>query len=159
MLSEPLLISCRLLVQKSAATVFEAIVDPEKMKNYFIAKGSERMEEGQIITWQFPEFDLSFPIEVKKVIPNESIEYTWSDPQGAKTTVTIKLESTNAEETFITITEGTKEPTPEGLLWLQRNTEGWANFLACLKAWLQYGINLRKGAFHSSQMPVETSTG
>lgn len=27
------------------------------------------------------------------------------------------------------------------------NTEGWANFLACLKAYLDYGINLRKGAF------------
>lgn len=27
------------------------------------------------------------------------------------------------------------------------NTEGWANFLACLKAYLEYGINLRKGAF------------
>ncbi len=31
--------------------------------------------------------------------------------------------------------------------WLRRNTEGWANFLDCLKAWLEYGINLRKGAF------------
>lgn len=27
------------------------------------------------------------------------------------------------------------------------NTDGWANFLACLKAYLEYGINLRKGAF------------
>jgi hypothetical protein len=31
--------------------------------------------------------------------------------------------------------------------WLMGNTEGWANFLACLKAYLEYGINLRKGAF------------
>lgn len=31
--------------------------------------------------------------------------------------------------------------------WLGQNTEGWANFLACLKAYLEYGINLRKGAF------------
>jgi hypothetical protein len=27
------------------------------------------------------------------------------------------------------------------------NTEGWANFLACMKAYLEYGIQLRKGAF------------
>lgn len=26
-------------------------------------------------------------------------------------------------------------------------SKGWANFLACLKAYLEYGINLRKGAF------------
>ena len=27
------------------------------------------------------------------------------------------------------------------------NTEGWANFLASLKAWMEYGVNLRRGAF------------
>lgn len=27
------------------------------------------------------------------------------------------------------------------------NTEGWANFLACMKAYLEYDIQLRKGAF------------
>jgi hypothetical protein len=35
----------------------------------------------------------------------------------------------------------------KGIKWLQGNTAGWANFLACLKAYLEYGINLRKGAF------------
>ena len=35
----------------------------------------------------------------------------------------------------------------EGIEWLGRNTEGWANFLACIKAYLEYGINLREGAF------------
>jgi hypothetical protein len=34
-----------------------------------------------------------------------------------------------------------------GINWLKGNTEGWANFLACLKAYLEYGINLRKGGF------------
>jgi len=34
-----------------------------------------------------------------------------------------------------------------GINWLKSNTEGWANFLACLKAYLEYGINLRKGGF------------
>lgn len=28
-----------------------------------------------------------------------------------------------------------------------QTTGGWSNFPACLKAWLEYGINLRKGAF------------
>lgn len=28
-----------------------------------------------------------------------------------------------------------------------RMEEGWANFLACLKASLDHGVNLRKGAF------------
>jgi len=34
-----------------------------------------------------------------------------------------------------------------GIQWFGGNTEGWANFLACLKAYLEFGINLRKGGF------------
>jgi len=41
-----------------------------------------------------------------------------------------------------------------GIKWLKSNTEGWANFLACLKAFLEYGINLRKGAFDFMRQEV-----
>ncbi len=37
-------IKTKIQIQKPAAEVFEAIVDPEKMSNYFISKGSGRME-------------------------------------------------------------------------------------------------------------------
>ena len=56
--------------------------------------------------------------------------------------------------TFVSITEKSKPNNDAGLKWLKSNTEGWANFLACLKAWIEYGIHLRKGAFNPSQMPV-----
>jgi hypothetical protein len=49
--------------------------------------------------------------------------------------------------TLVNITEKSRENNEAGIKWLKGNTEGWANFLACLKAWLEYGINLRKGAF------------
>jgi uncharacterized protein YndB with AHSA1/START domain len=49
--------------------------------------------------------------------------------------------------TLVSITEKSRENDEAGIRWLVGNTEGWANFLACLKAWLEYGINLRKGAF------------
>jgi hypothetical protein len=47
----------------------------------------------------------------------------------------------------VSITEKSRENDEAGIKWLMGNTEGWANFLACLKAYLEYGINLRKGAF------------
>ena len=37
-----------------AKTVFEAIVDPEHMSNYFISKSSGRMIEGEQVWWKFP---------------------------------------------------------------------------------------------------------
>ena len=37
------------------------------MTNYFISKGSGRMEEGKELTWRFPEFDMDIPVRVGKI--------------------------------------------------------------------------------------------
>lgn len=42
-------IKAAIQIQKPLHEVFEAIVDPEKMSNYFISKASGRMEEGKQI--------------------------------------------------------------------------------------------------------------
>jgi len=60
-------IKTALRILKPAAEVFEAIVHPAKMSNYFISKASGRMEEGKIILGQFPEFVMEFPIRVSKI--------------------------------------------------------------------------------------------
>lgn len=149
----PLQIKTALRVAKPAPVVFEAIVDPAQMTNYFIASGSSRMEEGQTVQWSFPEMEGSFPVQVKKVVVNREVVFNWNDTDGSETTVTITLQPVGESVTFVIVTEGEKEATDDGIRWLKSNTEGWANFLACLKAFLEYGINLRKGAFDPSQMP------
>ena len=149
----PLQIKTNLRIAKPTQAVFEAIVDPQKMSNYFIATGTGRMEEGTTVEWTFPEMDASFPVHVKKAEPGKEIQFSWNDIDGTETTVTITLKPVSESITFVQITEGEKAATEEGIRWLKSNTEGWANFLACLKAYLEYGINLRKGAFDPSQMP------
>ncbi|HEV7331635.1 MAG TPA: SRPBCC domain-containing protein [Flavisolibacter sp.] len=151
----PLQIKTALRVAKPAPVVFEAIVDPAQMANYFIANGSGRMEEGKTVQWSFPEMEGSFPVQVKKVVPGQEVVFTWNDTDGSETTVNITLLTISETVTFVIITEGEKAATDDGIRWLKSNTEGWANFLACLKAYLEYGINLRKGAFDPSQMPVQ----
>jgi len=113
------------------------------------------MEEGKTVAWSFPEMEGTFPVNVKKVVDDRQIVFAWKDADGTETTVTISLEPVTETITFVVITEGEKEATEDGIRWLKGNTEGWANFLACLKAFLEYGINLRKGAFDPSQMPVQ----
>jgi uncharacterized protein YndB with AHSA1/START domain len=122
------------------------MVDPDKMSNYFISKSSRRMEEGREIIWQFPEFDMKFPIQVGKIIKDKFISYYW-DIDGTALLVEMTLAERGSNSTLVTITEKSKNNDEEGIKWLMGNTEGWANFLACLKAYLEYGINLRKGAF------------
>jgi uncharacterized protein YndB with AHSA1/START domain len=148
-------IKTSLKIQKPVHAVFEAIVDPSLMSNYFISKSTGRMEAEKTLTWQFLEFDIEFPVRVEKIEEDKYISYSWDDweDKSINTLVEIILEPKGDEETLVKITESSRENNETGMKWLKSNTEGWANFLACLKAYLEYGINLRKGAFDASQLP------
>lgn len=146
-MNDPILeIKTALQILRPTHDVFEAIVDPVKMANYFIAKGSGRMEEGKEVIWKFPEFDFEFPVRVGKIEKDRNISYCW-DLDNTELSVEMTLVPKGPDATLVTITEKGMNNDVEGIKWLKGNTEGWANFLACLKAWLEYGINLRKGAF------------
>ena len=146
MKKQTLEIKVALQIQKPVQEVFEAIVDPEKMSNYFISKSSGKMEEGKQIKWCFPEFDIGFPIRVGKIEKNKYISYYWN-VDDKELIVEMTLTSKEDKGTLVTITEKSMENDKAGIKWLMGNTGGWANFLVCLKAYLEYGINLRKGAF------------
>lgn len=135
-------------ISKPAHEVFEAIVDPDKMSNYFIAQGSGRMEEEKELIWYFPEFEEAVNIRVGKVEQDRSVSYFWKADEGEDLLVEMILTpEQGGKATLVTVTEKGRDNNEAGLRWLKNNTEGWANFLACLKAYLEYGINLRKGAF------------
>lgn len=142
-----LAIKAALQIGKPAGEVFEAIVDPTKMSHYFISKSTGRMVEGQTLNWNFPEFDIDVPVSVGKIEQDRYISYRWDGENGKKLLVEIMLEPQEDGSTVVRITEKEMPKDEAGLSWLMGNTEGWANFLACLKAYLEYGINLRKGAF------------
>jgi len=130
-------------IQKPAGVVFENIVNPGNMTQYFIATSTGRMEEKVELVWTFPEFEDKCPVSVTGIVPDLSVEFVW-DPE---TVVRINLNELEDKSTVVKVTEDGKEISENNLKWFRGNTEGWANFLACLKAYSEYGINLRKGAF------------
>ncbi len=140
-------IKAAIQIQKPVTDVFQAIVDPEKMCNYFIGKSTGQLVEGTSVTWEFPEFEGEVLIEVAKVIPGELVSFNWEGAKGKKLLVKISLRELEDRSTVVSVTEGKMEADKAGIEWYGGNTEGWANFLACMKAYLEYGINLRKGAF------------
>ena len=79
MQTETLEIKAAIQIVKPANEVFEAIVDPEKMSNYFISHGTGRMENGKEITWKFPEFDQLAPIRVDKIEKDKYISFYWEN--------------------------------------------------------------------------------
>ncbi|MGM5471321.1 SRPBCC domain-containing protein [Flavobacteriaceae bacterium LMO-SS05] len=130
-------------IQKPIEQVFEGIVNPENMTKYFISESSGRLETGKDLIWKFPEFDDKFPINDIKIVNNRSISFVW-DPE---TVVKITLEQLPDDSTLVRVNENGKELNEDNLKWALENSGGWANFLACMKAYLEYGIQLRKGAF------------
>jgi uncharacterized protein YndB with AHSA1/START domain len=133
-------------ILKPAHEVFDAIVDPTKMTNYFISESTGKMEEGRELIWRFPEFDMNVPVRVGKIMKDKYISYYWSYNEH-ELLIEMTLEPWENNATVVTVTEKSMNNDEEGIKWLKGNTEGWANFLDCLKAWLEYGIHLRKGAF------------
>lgn len=151
---ERLEIKTGIQVLKPANEVFNAIVDPDKMKNYFISRSTGFMHEGAVLVWKFPEFDLEFPIAVGRIESDKYISFYWDGAMdGEQTFVEINLQAVADDITFISVTEKSKANNEAGIKWLKSNTAGWASFLACMKAWLEYGVHLRKGAFKPSQIP------
>ncbi len=146
-------VKAALQIHKPAQEVFEAIVNPGIMSNYFISESTGRMEEGKNLVWRFPEFDMDCPVRVGKIEPDKYISFYWDGGGGNELLVEIVLTPRENNSTLIQITEKGMENNETGIAWLRGNTEGWANFLACMKAWLEYGIHLREGAFDFMKAP------
>ena len=143
---EKLEINCAMQIQKPINEVFEAIIFPEKMACYFISQSTGIMETGKNLIWKFPEFDFECPVKVQNVEKDKYISFYWEN-SGQDLLVEITLSEKENNSTLVSISEKSMENNEAGLKWLSGNSFGWSNFLACLKAYLEYNINLRKGAF------------
>lgn len=144
--SSKLIIQTAIQIQRPVHSVFEAIIDPAHMTQYFISKSSGHMKTGRALIWEFPEFKGENNVRVDTIKQDEYISFYWEIGKQ-EMLVEIVLTPTGEDATIVRITEKEMDNTPEGIQWLKGNTEGWTNFLNCLKAYLEYGINLRKGAF------------
>ena len=139
-------IKCAMQIQKPIHEVFDAIIIPEKMTNYFISQSTGIMEAGKNLIWKFPEFDFECPVKVEKIEKDKYISFYWEN-SGVDLLVEITLSEKENNTTLVSISEKSMENNEAGLKWLSGNSFGWSNFLSCLKAYLEYNINLRKGAF------------
>jgi uncharacterized protein YndB with AHSA1/START domain len=141
-------------ISKPVHEVFEAVADPDKLSHYFTTGGAKgRLEQGTTVTWDFHDFPGAFPVHVAEVVPDERIELQWkANEQGEdvpeyRTTVTMTFKPTDDDRTLAEISEEGWRETAAGLKASYGNCMGWAQMLAALKMWLEYGINMREGMY------------
>jgi uncharacterized protein YndB with AHSA1/START domain len=151
-------------IQKPVSEVFDAVYNPKKLSKYFTTGGADGpLDEGKTVMWTFIDSGVKippFPVKIKKVVRNKLIQFSWEASEGVydaktgqmpagagyDTVVEMSFEPLSANETLVKIVEGKWRPTEAGLQGSYGNCQGWTHMSMCLKAYLEYGINLRKGS-------------
>ncbi|NOT48063.1 MAG: ATPase [Acidobacteria bacterium] len=146
-------------IQKPVAEVFDAVYNPTKLSGYFTNGGaSAPLDKGTTVEWAFADNPgdekIKFPVEVKDVVPNEMIVLGWEGTKGHNTRVEMQFEA-DGDDTIVRIAETGWRETQDDLNSSYRNCFGWGQMLCCLKAYTEYGINLRKGAFKGLYKPAD----
>jgi uncharacterized protein YndB with AHSA1/START domain len=136
-------------IARPRAEVFEAVTDPKQLSAYFTTGGaSGPLREGDTVRWKFSGSDAGYPVVVTRLVPCERIEFSWETNSGGyDTQVVMTFEAVDATTTLVRISESGWHETARGQEASYRNCFGWSQMLCCLKAWVEYGINLRQGFF------------
>ncbi|RRN74364.1 hypothetical protein EI200_03445 [Peribacillus simplex] len=137
-------ITTKFKIVKPTNEVFEAIVNPEKIGNFWFSSSSERWEQGRTLTLRYNEYGAEVVIHVLEVEENRKIVYSWGG-NAHETVVTITLKKLDNTSSIIEVNEsGLKEDDPEIIKKMIGQKEGWVYTLTCLKGYLENGVtNLR----------------
>ena len=138
-------------IGRPVTDVFDAVVNPKKLSSYFTTVGgaSAPLVEGTTVTWW-----KDVPVEVVELVPDSKIVLRWDgatdeEKKSYKTLVEMNFKPLDDGGTMVTIAEdGWREDEP-GRRGTYQNLEGWTQMFCCMKAFVEYGINLREGMFLS----------
>lgn len=141
-------------IQKPITEVFDAVYLPDKIASYFVTAGSTgRLDAGATVMWEFADFPGPFPVVVQEMQRNERIVFLWdatsprANGEPYKTRVEMTFKALSGENTLVSVIESGWEESENGYKDSKGNVGGWMNMLTCLKAYCEYGINLRQGMF------------
>jgi uncharacterized protein YndB with AHSA1/START domain len=135
-------VNVRERVLKPVSEVFEAIVDPARMSRYFISGASGPLESGKTVIWEFADVGARVPVDVIEVEDCARIVFEGGSP---RTRTTIRLTAESPDVTLVAINESRFPMDEPGVQRALGQTAGWTHFLCSLKAYVQYGINVRAG--------------
>jgi uncharacterized protein YndB with AHSA1/START domain len=124
------------------AQVHAAIVDPERMRHYFISRGSGPMRAGEKVEWEWADVGAKLTVDVLEVAA-ERIVFEWT-ATGGRTRVTLALVA-DGNGTKVTAHETNFRMMTDGVKAALGQTQGWTDFLCSLQAYVVHGVNLRTG--------------
>jgi uncharacterized protein YndB with AHSA1/START domain len=134
-------------IRKPLAEVFEAVVAPKHLDQFFTQAARGRIETGSTVYWKFSDLEKELPVQVVECILNEKIVLKWEAHKVSyQTTVELTFEDQKEKGTLVRIRELGWKPDAIGLQSSYSHTEGWVHMACCMKAYLEHGIDLRNGS-------------
>ncbi len=130
-------------IDKPIAEVFKAFTDDAAITKYFVTSASAPIKAaGDKITWSWGEHKTD--INITEFEENKKITFTWP---GYKVdydiNVTFIFEEVDGK-TRVSVTEEGYKNDDDGITSSFMNNAGWKDMLLSLKAWVMYGVDLRK---------------
>jgi uncharacterized protein YndB with AHSA1/START domain len=131
-----------MLIRKPVAEVFEAFVDPAITRRFWFTKSSGRLEVGQHIIWTWEMYDMSIPVDVKKVEVNQRILIEWGN-YGSMTEVEWIFIPYENDTTYVTITNSGFQGDGDKVVKDALDSKGGFTWvLAGLKALMEHNVEL-----------------
>ncbi len=133
-------VETQMLIRKPVAKVFEAFIDPVITRNFWFTKGSDKLEVGKTITWEWEMYNVSTEVLVREIVENKKISIEWDEPP---TTVDFEFKALSDDRTYVVIRNYGFDKAADELLELFKDlTGGFTTVLDGLKGYLEHNINL-----------------
>jgi len=131
-----------MLIRKPVAEVFEAFIDPEVTTKFWFTKSRGRLEDGKQVQWEWEMYNISIPVSVKAIEPNQRILIAWPGYTSLTSVEWIFTPQENGT-TFVSIMEsGFTGDGDELVKQVTDSTQGFTLVLAGLKALLEHNVRL-----------------
>jgi uncharacterized protein YndB with AHSA1/START domain len=105
------------------------------------------MESGKTVRWVFDGGGAGLDVKVQRVERDRFVSFQWS-ASGVEALVEMHVDP-KGSTTLAKVSESEWPADEKGIARCVEQTQGWMHFLCCMKAYLEYGINLRRsGTVH-----------
>ncbi|MBN8585082.1 MAG: SRPBCC domain-containing protein [Ignavibacteria bacterium] len=130
-------------IAKPIEEVFKAFTDNEILSSYFVTAASAPIKAvGDKITWSWGEHKTD--ITVTEFEENKKVSFTWPAYKvDYDLNCTFEFETVDGKTRVVVTEEGWKDD-EAGINSSLMNNAGWKDMLLSMKAWVMYGVDLRK---------------
>ena len=131
-----------IVINKPLQEVYNSFIDNEIICSYFTTNSSAPIKRsGETIKWKWNNDEAD--IFINEVVENKTVSFSW---KGYKVDYNIFAVFDFLEtdgKTIVKVTEMGWNKDDAGIASSHANCSGWQDMLCCMKAWIEYKIDLR----------------